>query len=262
MTTCRAGASATDRLALHAAELDACGWCLLPAVFESAEVTAMQESLNRAFTAAESDEAVRRRGAAIYAARNVIDVCPDVAAMWRTELLQEFVSRILGPECGLVRGLFFDKPPDQTWSLPWHKDLLIAIADETVAAGYSRPRLRAGVWHTEPPVEVLEQILTLRIHLDPANADNGALCVLTGSHRTGKRAAVGFPSQMIHARPGDVLAMRPLLSHSSGSSSPETRSHRRILHLEFASSELLPGGVRWHRFLRAAGEPHATTSLS
>lgn len=233
-------------------ELDECGFSFLPAVYDPTAVAVIQETLQAAFAAAVTDEAVRRRGTAIYAARNVLEVCPDAATIWRADLLLRFLAQVLGPECGLVRGLYFDKPPDQTWSLPWHKDLLIAVDSEQVAEGYSRPRLRAGVWHTEPPVAVLEQMLTLRIHLDPANEENGALCVLTGSHRTGKRAAVGFRSRMITASPGDVLAMRPLLSHSSGSSSPGTRSHRRILHLEFARSATLPGGVRWHRFLRCA----------
>ena len=234
--------------AAHDAELADRGWTLLEGVFDATAVAEMRNLLHGAFVAADGDESVRRRDAAVYAARNVIDVCPDVTSVWRTPALVSLVTRMLGPQCGLVRVLYFDKPPDQTWALPWHKDLMIAIADSQVPGGYSRPRLRAGVFHTEPPLEVLEGMLTLRIHLDNANADNGALEVLSGSHRSGKGTAVGFRREMVTAVPGDVLVMRPLLSHASGRSSPHTRSHRRILHLEFARSDVLPGRVRWNWF--------------
>jgi hypothetical protein len=42
---------------------------------------------------------------------------------------------------------------------------------------------------------------------------------------------------------GGLLAMRPLLLHSS--SSARLPSHRRVLHLEFASCQL-PGGLEWN----------------
>ena len=48
---------------------------------------------------------------------------------------------------------------------------------------------------------------------------------------------------------GDVLAMRPLLAHSSPNSHVESRRHRRILHLEFAGWATLPDGFAWHRFV-------------
>jgi hypothetical protein len=43
--------------------------------------------------------------------------------------------------------------------------------------------------------------------------------------------------------------MRPLLSHCSGQSAPETSLRRRILHLEFSASAQLPHGYEWHTFL-------------
>jgi len=55
---------------------------------------------------------------------------------------------------------------------------------------------------------------------------------------------------VLHARAGDVLAMRPLVSHSSGASTPGTQRHRRVLHLEFAGCEELPDGFCWHDFIR------------
>lgn len=206
-------------------------------------------------------EVVRERDGGVYAARNILDLSPWIQTAWREPALADFVRSVLGPKAGLVRGLYFDKPPNQSWALPWHKDLLIAIQPlETesngvtapravVPVGYSPPRMRAGVWHTEPPTSILEGMLTLRIHLDPATRDNGPLEVLTGSHVTGKRLDTApYRAETILCSGGDVLAMRPLLVHSSGRSAEGTTLHRRIVHLEFAAEPLLPGGLHWHHF--------------
>ena len=45
---------------------------------------------------------------------------------------------------------------------------------------------------------------------------------------------------------GDVLLMRPLVSHCSGHSHPDTSRHRRILHLEFSPVRDLPAGYERH----------------
>ena len=76
------------------------------------------------------------------------------------------LAEVLGEECGLVRGLYFDKPPDQSWSLPWHRDQTIAVADNRLPTTYFRnPTKKEGVLHVEAPRELLQQMLTLRIHL-------------------------------------------------------------------------------------------------
>lgn len=242
----------SDLIPSSVRELDVAGWTLLKHVYADEDVAGLARLLDESLaSAAASEEGVRQREGAVYAARNVLELCPAALTCWRRPALERLLRRVLGPACGLVRGLYFDKPPDQTWALPWHKDLTIAVADAAGGAGYSRPRLRAGVYHCEPPMEVLEAMLTLRIHLDAATAANGALSVISGSHRSGKVLATrGLSAQLIAAAAGDVLAMRPLLVHGSGRSEPGCRDHRRVLHLEFAARERLPGAVRWHRFER------------
>ena len=101
----------------------------------------------------------------------------------------------------------------------------------------------------EAPESVLRQMLTLRIHLDPVTEENGPLEVAIGSHAHGKQPDSAHRVKKILVGAGDVLAMRPMLSHASGSSDPETKMHRRILHLEFASTCELADGYQWHQFL-------------
>ena len=152
--------------------------------------------------------------------------------MWRQPPLPELLEAVLGLGCGLVRGLFFDKPPERSWSLPWHKDLTIAVRDNRLPSRlFRKPTTKAGVPHVEAPREVLEAMLTVRIHLDDVTEENGPLFVVPGSHRTGKALALGGERpQGVFVLQGDVLVIRPLVAHSSGNSYAGTNRHRRILH--------------------------------
>jgi ectoine hydroxylase-related dioxygenase (phytanoyl-CoA dioxygenase family) len=189
----------------------------------------------------------------VYAARNVLDLWPAATALWRAAPLPIVLASALGPHFGLVRGLFFDKPPARSWALPWHKDKTIAVKDNRVPSRhFTKPTMKAGVPHVEAPPAVLERMLTVRIHLDPMTSANGPLKVLPGTHRTRQvmpSAAVSPQSVMGDA--GDVLVMRPLLAHASGKSDSETGLHRRVLHLEFAADPNLTEGYEWHRFIPA-----------
>jgi ectoine hydroxylase-related dioxygenase (phytanoyl-CoA dioxygenase family) len=187
----------------------------------------------------------------VYAARNLIQSVPEVSTVWQCEILLSFLRERLGESFGLVRALFFDKPPDRTWSLAWHKDTSIAVkshAGESVS--FSRPTVKSGVPHVIACDEVLSNMLTLRIHLDDVTEENGPLRVIPRSHVSSTSVGEGYGAAVeIHASAGDVLAMRPLISHGSGSSLTGTRRHRRILHLEFAGSQTLPDGFEWHDFV-------------
>jgi hypothetical protein len=147
--------------------------------------------------------------------------------------------------------LYFDKPPEQSWALPWHKDMTIAVRNNRLPSEhFSKPTLKVGVPHVEAPQWLLENMLTLRLHLDDVTESNGPLKVLPGSHQSGKAAGSGkrIPVTILGGR-GDVLAMRPLLSHCSNKSLPGTTLHRRILHYEFSGIPQLPDGYLWHDFV-------------
>src|SRR5262249_9802679 len=153
--------------------------------------------------------------------------------------LSDTLATVLGRHFGLVRVLFFDKPPERSWFLPWHKDLTIAVRDHArPSARFAKPTRKAGIPHAEAPVEVLQTMLTTRIHLHAVTWENGPLKVLRGSHRLGKLLQIDETlAEPILVRRGDVLLMRPLLAHCSPNADPGASCHRRILHLEFAASE-------------------------
>ena len=230
------------------------GYAIVPGVFPQVAVDRILAGLADALAAARAESTKRRQNGSVYRARNLLRAWPPVRDRWRRPPLPAILSAILGPDFGLVRVLYFDKPPDRSWSLPWHKDLTIAVRDNTIASDrFTHPTRKAGVPHVEAPRELLETMLTARIHLDEVTDENGPLKVVPGSHLTGKSMPSGDAAPAaILAQAGDVLLMRPLLAHASGNSHPETRRHRRILHLEFAATEALPDGYAWHDYVTGA----------
>src|SRR5262245_13416283 len=147
------------------------GFALVPA-FSGAECAAIAEGIESSIRS--GDASIRGGDGTVYAARNVLEAWPRATEVWRVTALMGPMRELLGDEFGLVRGLYFDKPPGNSWALPWHKDLTIAVRDNRLpSARFRRPTTKAGVPHVEAPLDVLEAMLTLRIHLDAADEENG-----------------------------------------------------------------------------------------
>src|SRR5690606_36458177 len=102
----------------------------------------------------------------------------------------------------------------------------------------------------QPPVELLKQMLTVRLHLGDADETNGALKVVPGSHRSGRLdadAIAAFRERegevLCRAKAGDALLMRPLLLHASARAEAGDRQ-RRVLHIEYCGVDL-PDELEW-----------------
>lgn len=229
------------------------GYAVIRAALSVEECNRLAADLESAL-AASRDEAtsLRRKNGALYGARNLLDIFPASQTFWQKEPLVGLMTTVLGPGFGLVRGLFFDKSPESNWSLPWHQDLTIAVQGNSLRSNhFKNPTRKAGVPHVEAPREILEKMLTLRIHLDVVTPDNGPLRVLAGSHLRDAPPDKDKETTIL-AEAGDVLAMRPLLYHCSSSSNSITQFHRRVVHLEFAGCRDLPDGYAWRHYVSIA----------
>jgi ectoine hydroxylase-related dioxygenase (phytanoyl-CoA dioxygenase family) len=209
------------------------------------------DALNTALSGVdESSQATVQRRGRVHAIRNLLEVVPEVRTLARSEAVRALVEPVLGPECFAVRGILFDKTPEANWKVAWHQDLTIAIKEQKEAPGFGPWSEKAGVVHVQPPAEVLERMLTVRVHLDPCGPENGPVQVLPGSHAEGRLSAPevsrwreGYEPVLCTSARGGALLMRPLILHAS---SPATvPAHRRVVHLEFAAEEL-PHGLEWH----------------
>jgi hypothetical protein len=216
------------------AELDERGYVLLRAELDRGRVAVVTREVACALSSVRDDR-VRRKAGQIVGARSLESICPRVTSLLVSGATTDLLAAALGDRFGLVRAMYFDKPPGAGWSLPWHRDKQIAVA------GPSASRL-GGVPHVEAPRSVLERMIVVRVSLDDAAEENGALEVAPGSHRTDAVEPVerDVPNMSI----GDVLAMRPLLLHRSGPS--RSTRPRRVLHFEIAASA---EDAPWHRFV-------------
>ena len=222
------------------------GYVLLRAVFGHDETEGLAGRLFTALRDRNEESVLRSRGR-LYGSRNLIETFPEVCSIPRHPILQQFVTTTLGSSSGLVRALYFDKPPDRSWSLPWHRDRTIAVkCNDVLSDGFRKPTMKSGIPHVEAPDSLLANMLTLRVHLDAMTAENGPLSVIPGSHVVEQECT--RQSVELNADAGDVLVMRPLLSHSSRASREGTTMHRRVVHLEFAPQVELPDGFEWHSF--------------
>lgn len=221
------------------------GYVLLHPVFDGQEMASLARRLIEVLEA-DRPTTLRSRGKT-YGSRDLASLLPEVCDLARHSILKQFIFGILGPRAGVVRALYFDKPPGRSWSLPWHKDRTIAVKDNQLPTSHFRkPTIKAGMPHVEAPAWLLSEMLTLRVHVDAMTADNGPLSVIPASH-TGDQPVTAPPVE-IHADAGDVLAMRPLLSHASSFSQSGTGLHRRVVHLEVAPALELPDGYQWYSF--------------
>ena len=169
-------------------QLEEDGFCLLESVFDASEVKGILAEIESGLKAA-NQGSIKSSLGETYAARNIAQFNSKIRTCWIKPRLTAFLDAVLGAEAGLVRVLYFDKHPNRTWSLPWHKDMTIAVKDNQLGSShFSKPTTKAGVPHVEGSEEVLANMLTLRIRLDDVTPDNGPLQVARGSHQNGKRS--------------------------------------------------------------------------
>jgi hypothetical protein len=231
-------------------QLEADGYALLAGAFSAETVTEVLSEWREVTQRYEADAAILASGGGpAYGARNLLDLWPRVVELVRVPPIRSVLLETLGSGAGLVRGLFFAKPPGHSWALPWHKDYTLAVRSHSQSATFAKPTIKAGVPHVAAPQGVLDRMLTVRIHLDDMSADNGPLRLIPGSHRMfHQNIDPEHEAVTLHCRAGDVLFMRPLLTHASGHSRTESQQHRRVIHLECAADRNLPDDYCWKWF--------------
>ncbi|MGB0582201.1 MAG: phytanoyl-CoA dioxygenase family protein [Limisphaerales bacterium] len=182
--------------------------------------------------------------------RGIFESYPLIAELAASRLIKDSVKQLIGCECSIVRGILFDKTENANWQACWHQDRVIAVETRRAEEGFTGWSEKGGVPHALAPVDLLESMVSVRVHLDDSPEENGALRVWAGSHCEGVLSEAGKLEMkqdrvevICEAKAGDALLMKPLLLHSS--LPVEKPHHRRVIHLECATSEL-PGELEWH----------------
>jgi ectoine hydroxylase-related dioxygenase (phytanoyl-CoA dioxygenase family) len=166
---------------------------------------------------------------------------PLIAALAGDDRLREIARGILGEGAAPYRATLFDKSAGANWLVVWHQDTALPFRSRFAAEGWGPWSVKEGVNYAHAPASALGRIVALRIHLDASGPHNGPLRVIPGSHRLGILTDDAIAA-MVERVPafeclvpaGGVLAMRPLLLHSSTKSTRPTS--RRVIHIEYADA--------------------------
>lgn len=149
-----------------------------------------------------------------------------------------------------VRAVMFDKSDASNWHLGWHQDRTIVVRRRVDAAGFGPWSKKQDLQHVAPPFEMLERMVTLRLHIDPVDNGNAPLLVARGSHRIGRVPAAEagaraseFPQITCLAESGDVWAYSTPILHASERAQPGRR--RRVLQVDYADFDL-PAPLVWN----------------
>jgi len=148
-----------------------------------------------------------------------------------------------------VQCTYFEKSIDNNWLVPIHQDLSIPVrarVEHPALRGWSE---KEGALFVQPPVDLLETLVAVRIHLDPCLEDDGPLQFVPATHTRGRidaaeasRLRQDGPVATCVVERGGALVMRPLALHASSKATGTSR--RRVLHFVFGPAEL-PYGLQW-----------------
>lgn len=143
----------------------------------------------------------------------------------------------------LTKSIFFNKPSKSNWFVNYHQDLSISVKEKIEYDGFDGWTLKKGQLGVIPPISILENTITFRIHLDDTNSNNGVLKVISKSNKKGIiRIDNDFDmfnqgeEKVCNVNKGGVMLMSPLLLHSSQRSKSE--NERRVIRLEFCNQEI------------------------
>ena len=223
--------------------LQEAGFATIPQLFTQPEIAALLHCIE----SAPASGANFRRSQDVFAIRNLLGEIPALGALLYTAALRERLGELFPVGFHLTKAIYFDKPAGSNWLVAWHQDLMINVAHRADVPGFGPWTAKAGWVAVQPPVEVLENTVTVRLHLDDCEATNGALKVVPGLHRRGVVPAetiAGYTSAatVCVVPAGGAMLMKPLLLHASNRSSSDRP--RRVIHLEFSGQEL-PAGLAW-----------------
>jgi ectoine hydroxylase-related dioxygenase (phytanoyl-CoA dioxygenase family) len=179
----------------------------------------------------------------LFAIRRFFWEVPQAVEPIFSNCLKTIIHTIMGDGFFVVKSIYFDKPQDSNWFVAFHQDLTISMAEKKEVPGFGPWTNKQGYYAVQPPLDLLQDNFTIRIHLDNTTEDNGALKVIPQSHTKGiyRPETIDFSTENItncNIQKGGIMLMKPLLMHASGRTTDGNR--RRVIHIELSKSSLPP----------------------
>jgi ectoine hydroxylase-related dioxygenase (phytanoyl-CoA dioxygenase family) len=180
-------------------QIDVAGFAIVENAVDDSNIAKLVEH----FAGANDSDANRQRKGNTFGMRNLLRDHAIVRELADSPAMRALIEPVLGADAIAVRGILFDKTPGANWTVPWHQDLSIAVTRREEVPGFGPWSVKAEVPHVQPPVAVLRNMLTVRLHLDDCGMDNGPLLVIAKSHADGVLSADAVET---HRKSGNAVA--------------------------------------------------------
>jgi ectoine hydroxylase-related dioxygenase (phytanoyl-CoA dioxygenase family) len=219
------------------------GFAGIDNIYTAAEASKILQLINQADTENETF----RKSTDLFAIRQFLKEVPATTDIIFNENLRSVLKFLLGSKYFVVKSIYFDKPQTSNWYVSYHQDLTISVDKKLQVDGFEFWTIKQNQFAVQPPLGILQNIVTVRIHLDDTDENNGALRVIPGSHHKGiyRPETIDWTNEMAvtcNVSKGGIMLMKPLLLHSSGRTT--NNKQRRVIHIEFSNQEL-PATLNW-----------------
>ncbi len=218
-------------------ELEENGYSVLADLYSDNEISQILACIENA----EQDGNSFMKTKDLFAIRQLIKNVPELSDLLFNKKLTELISNLSESEYFLTKAIYFDKPSKSNWFVAYHQDLSITVDKKADLENYVNWTFKKGQHGVQPPIKILQDTITIRIHLDKADKNNGALKVIPKSHLNGIVRADSkdwnIENQFVcEVEKGGVMLMKPLTLHASNRTTNGKK--RRVIHLEFNEHNL------------------------
>lgn len=219
------------------------GFAVLNNIFSDEEV----DNLFQAISKIDTSRQTVRKTSDLFAIRQFLKEVPPATEIIFNDGFTTLIAEIFGDNFFVVKSIYFDKPADSNWFVAYHQDLTISVDKKLNVEGFGSWTTKHNQYAVQPPLDILQDNFTIRIHLDDTNEENGALKVIPGSHLKGiyRPETIDWSvktESICRVNKGGIMLMKPLLLHSSNRTTNNNK--RRVIHIEFSRSPL-PANLNW-----------------
>src|SRR5579875_2741479 len=159
-----------DELIHHQENLVNNGFTVIDQVFSLEEV----QQIIRAIEVADTTGPLFRKTSDLFAIRQVLKQMTQLVPFVFNENMRRLINKIGGENYFVVKSIYFDKPGNSNWFVAYHQDLTISVNQKVEIAGFRPWTFKQNQFAVQPPLNILQDIIIIRIHLDDTDENNGA----------------------------------------------------------------------------------------
>jgi ectoine hydroxylase-related dioxygenase (phytanoyl-CoA dioxygenase family) len=228
---------------IHKTELTENGFTTVENIYSNQEI----EQILLTIEHADKTKETFRKSSDLFAIRQLLKEIPEMINLVFNNNLKMVVKQLFGENYFVVKSIYFDKPETSNWYVSYHQDLTISVDKKVDIENFGPWTKKQSQFAVQPPINILENIYTIRIHLDDTDENNGALRVIPKSHlkKIYRPETINWTTETettCNVRKGGIMIMKPLILHSSSRTSNNKK--RRVIHIEFSNQEL-PTELKW-----------------